>query len=83
MKAIFMVLCCSFVTPIQAQSQQFIVNIENLNGLIRRDTLDFRHIGVQISCAIQDQYETIKRLPVDTFPDAEGRTLSYEFYPPV
>jgi hypothetical protein len=80
MKAIFIILCCLFAANIQAQD--FVIKIEQLNGSVRYDTFDFQHPGKYVGCIIPDQYETVTRLPIDTFPDIEPRVLSYEFLPP-
>jgi hypothetical protein len=83
MKTVFIAVFCWFAWNIQAQEQKFIIKVENLNGTIRYDTFDFKNVGkTYIGCIIRDQYETVKRLPIDTFPDVEGRVLSYEFTPP-
>lgn len=82
MKAVFVFICCLFVSSIQAQTQEFIIKVEQLNGSIRYDTFDFRHFGKYVGCIIPDQYETVKRLPTDTFPDTKPRVLSYEFLSP-
>jgi Putative peptidoglycan binding domain len=83
MKAVFVVISCLFAFNSQAQKQEFIIKIEQLNGSVRYDTFDFRHIGKRyVGCIIPDQYETVKRLPIDTFPDTQSRVLSYEFSPP-
>jgi hypothetical protein len=83
MKAVFVVISFLFAFNSQAQKQEFIIKIEQLNGSVRYDTFDFRHIGKRyVGCIIPDQYETVTRLPIDTFPDIPTRVLSYEFYPP-